>query len=159
MVSSPTPRLRFAPSPTGYLHLGSARTALFNWLEARRTGGEMLLRVEDTDRERSRSDLVENILTTLRWLGLDWDGDIVFQADNLDAHRDAALRLLAEGRGVLVRLHGRRGAGPGQGAGRSARATTASAATGGSRRATPPRCASARPTRARRRSPTSSAAR
>jgi len=98
MVSSPTPRLRFAPSPTGYLHLGSARTALFNWLEARRTGGEMLLRVEDTDRERSRSDLVENILTTLRWLDLDWDGDIVFQADNLDAHREAALRLLAEGR-------------------------------------------------------------
>ncbi len=92
-----TARLRFAPSPTGYLHLGSARTALFNWLEARRTGGEMLLRVEDTDRERSRSDLVENILTTLRWLGIDWDGDIVFQADNLDAHRDAALQLLASG--------------------------------------------------------------
>lgn len=91
-------RFRFAPSPTGYLHLGSARTALFNWLEARRTGGEMLLRVEDTDRERSRSDLVENILTTLRWLGIDWDGEIVFQADHLDAHRDAALRLLAEGR-------------------------------------------------------------
>jgi glutamyl-tRNA synthetase len=92
-----TARLRFAPSPTGYLHLGSARTALFNWLEARRTGGEMLLRVEDTDRERSRSDLVENILSTLRWLGIDWDGEIVFQADHLDAHREAALQLLASG--------------------------------------------------------------
>ncbi|HJR26283.1 MAG TPA: glutamate--tRNA ligase, partial [Acidimicrobiales bacterium] len=91
-------RFRFAPSPTGYLHLGSARAALYNWLEARRTGGEMLLRVEDTDRERSRSDLVDNILDTLRWLGLDWDGDIVFQADHLDAHTDAALQLLAAGR-------------------------------------------------------------
>ena len=97
-MTSGAPRFRFAPSPTGYLHLGSARTALFNWLEARRVGGEMLLRVEDTDRERSRSDLVENILTTLRWLGLDWDGEIVFQADHLDAHRDAALRLLAAGK-------------------------------------------------------------
>jgi glutamyl-tRNA synthetase len=96
-VTSRAPRLRFAPSPTGYLHLGSARTALFNWLEARRTGGEMLLRVEDTDRERSRSDLVENILTTLRWLGIDWDGEIVFQADHLEEHRDAALQLLASG--------------------------------------------------------------
>lgn len=93
-----TPRFRFAPSPTGYLHVGNARAALFNWLEARRVGGEMLLRVEDTDRERSSSELVENILVSLRWLGLDWDGDIVFQADNLDAHREAAFHLLATGR-------------------------------------------------------------
>jgi glutamyl-tRNA synthetase len=93
-----TPRFRFAPSPTGYLHVGNARAALFNWLEARRIGGELLLRVEDTDRERSSSELVENILTSLRWLGLDWDGDVVFQADNLDAHRAAARRLLDEGR-------------------------------------------------------------
>ncbi len=97
-MTSPAPRLRFAPSPTGYLHLGSARTALFNWLEARRTGGEMLLWVEDTDRERSHSELVDDILTTLRWLGLDWDGEIVFQADNLDAHRGAAMQLLEVGR-------------------------------------------------------------
>jgi glutamyl-tRNA synthetase len=96
MVTSGPPRLRFAPSPTGYLHVGNARAALFNWLEARRTGGEMLLRVEDTDRERSSSELVENILASLRWLGLDWDGDIVFQADNLDVHREAALSLLAK---------------------------------------------------------------
>ena len=97
-MTSTAPRLRFAPSPTGYLHVGNARAALFNWLEARRTGGEMLLRVEDTDRERSSSELVENILASLRWLGLDWDGDIVFQADNLDAHREAALSLLSQDR-------------------------------------------------------------
>jgi glutamyl-tRNA synthetase len=78
--------------------VGNARAALFNWLVARRTGGQMLLRVEDTDRERSSSELVENILASLRWLGLDWDGDIVFQADNLTAHRDAALSLLGTGR-------------------------------------------------------------
>ena len=98
MVTSGAPRLRFAPSPTGYLHVGNARAALFNWLEAKRTGGVMLLRVEDTDRERSSSELVENILASLRWLGLDWDGDIVFQADNLEKHREAALSLLGEGR-------------------------------------------------------------
>ncbi|MGQ0433697.1 MAG: glutamate--tRNA ligase [Microthrixaceae bacterium] len=97
MTSGP-PRLRFAPSPTGYLHVGNARAALFNWLVARRTGGEMLLRIEDTDRERSSSELTENILASLRWLGLDWDGDLVFQADNLDAHREAALDLLGRGR-------------------------------------------------------------
>ena len=96
-MTTGAPRLRFAPSPTGYLHVGNARAALFNWLEARRTGGVMLLRVEDTDRERSSSELVENILASLRWLGLDWDGDIVFQADNLDAHREAALSLLGQG--------------------------------------------------------------
>ena len=97
-MTTSVPRLRFAPSPTGYLHVGNARAALFNWLEARRTGGEMLLRIEDTDRERSSSELAENILASLRWLGLDWDGEIVFQADNLDAHREAALDLLARGR-------------------------------------------------------------
>jgi glutamyl-tRNA synthetase len=97
-VTASAPRFRFAPSPTGYLHVGNARAALFNWLEARRVGGEMLLRVEDTDRERSSSELVENILTSLRWLGLGWDGDIVFQADNLDAHRDAAESLRVAGR-------------------------------------------------------------
>lgn len=88
-----TPRLRFAPSPTGYLHVGSARAALFNWLVARKSGGEFLLRVEDTDRERNRPELTDNILDSMRWLGLDWDGDIVFQADNLDDHAAAATKL------------------------------------------------------------------
>lgn len=97
-MTASTPRFRFAPSPTGFLHVGNARAALFNWLEARRVGGEMLLRVEDTDRERSSSELIENVLESLRWLGIDWDGDIVLQADNLDAHRAAAHRLLEEGR-------------------------------------------------------------
>jgi glutamyl-tRNA synthetase len=97
-VTPRAPRFRFAPSPTGYLHVGNARAALFNWLEARRVGGELLLRIEDTDRERSSSELVENVLASLRWLGLDWDGDIVFQADHLEAHREAALQLLGAGR-------------------------------------------------------------
>lgn len=94
---SVTPRFRFAPSPTGYLHVGNARAALFNWLEARRVGGEFLLRIEDTDRERSSSELTENILESMRWLGLDWDGDIVHQADHLDAHVAGARSLLDAG--------------------------------------------------------------
>src|SRR5680860_1592773 len=72
-VNAPLPRVRFSPAPTGYLHLGSARSALFNWMFARHTGGEFLLRVEDTDLERSRPELIEAILDSLRWLGLDWD--------------------------------------------------------------------------------------
>ncbi len=93
-----TPRLRFAPSPTGYLHVGGARAALFNWLVARRSGGAFLLRVEDTDRERNRPELTENILDAMRWLGLDWDDDVVYQADNLDEHAAGARSLLAAGR-------------------------------------------------------------
>ncbi|WP_436795204.1 glutamate--tRNA ligase [Actinospongicola halichondriae] len=95
---SATPRLRFAPSPTGYLHVGSARAALFNWLVARQTGGAFLLRVEDTDRERNRPELTENILDSMRWLGLDWDDDVVYQADNLDQHAAAARSLLDAGK-------------------------------------------------------------
>src|SRR6202158_1844129 len=67
------PRVRFAPSPTGYLHVGGARTALFNWLFARRQGGVFILRIEDTDAERSSAEMVDGILDGLRWLGLDWD--------------------------------------------------------------------------------------
>src|SRR2546423_4022296 len=67
------PRVRFAPSPTGYLHVGGARTALFNWLFARRLGGVLVLRIEDTDAERSSQEMVDGILDGLRWLGLDWD--------------------------------------------------------------------------------------
>ncbi|KQT84288.1 glutamate--tRNA ligase [Methylobacterium sp. Leaf466] len=88
---------RFAPSPTGYLHIGGARTALFNWLYARRFGGRMLLRIEDTDRERSTQGAIEAILDGLHWLGLDWDGDVVYQYARADRHREMAESLLASG--------------------------------------------------------------
>jgi glutamyl-tRNA synthetase len=88
-------RLRFAPSPTGYLHVGSARTALFNWLFARKYGGQFLLRVEDTDRARSTDDSTRAIFEGLEWLGLDWDEEVSFQGANLARHRADANRLLA----------------------------------------------------------------
>ena len=99
-------RVRFAPSPTGYLHIGGARTALFNWLYARRQGGTFVLRIEDTDAERSSWDMVAGIVDGLRWLGLDWDEgpDIggphapYFQSQRLDRYRAFAERLVAEGR-------------------------------------------------------------
>ena len=89
---------RFAPSPTGYLHIGGARTALFNWLYARGRGGRFLLRIEDTDRARSTPEATEAILTGLAWLGLDHDGDIVSQFDNAPRHAEVARELLAEGK-------------------------------------------------------------
>ena len=88
---------RFAPSPTGYLHIGGARTALFNWLYARRMGGRMLLRIEDTDRERSTQGAIDAILDGMSWLGLDWDGDVVFQYARAERHREVAESLLASG--------------------------------------------------------------
>ena len=91
-------RLRFAPSPTGYLHVGGARTALFNWLLARRSGGAFVLRIEDTDRNRSRPEHVDAILNGLTWLGIDWDEEPVHQADGLERHRRDAMRLLDAGR-------------------------------------------------------------
>jgi len=90
-------RVRFAPSPTGYLHVGGARTALFNWLLARKYGGQFLLRIEDTDRERSTPQAVQTILDGLTWLGLHWDEGPFFQTENLAAHREAANRLLESG--------------------------------------------------------------
>ena len=90
-------RVRFAPSPTGYLHVGGARTALFNWLFARGRGGVMVLRVEDTDIERNRPELVEGILDGLRWLGVDWDEGPYFQSQRLEMHREAAIKLAALG--------------------------------------------------------------
>src|SRR5580693_3238203 len=90
-------RVRFAPSPTGYLHVGGARTALFNWVFARGRGGTMVLRIEDTDVERNRPELVEGILDGLRWLGVDWDEGPYFQSQRLDLHREAALKLAASG--------------------------------------------------------------
>jgi len=102
---SVSPRVRFAPSPTGFLHVGGARTALFNWLYARRHGGVFVLRIEDTDVERSSADMVTGILDGLRWLGLTWDeGPLAggphapyFQSERLERYRDAAARLLASG--------------------------------------------------------------
>src|ERR671927_2002491 len=91
-------RVRFAPSPTGALHIGSARTALFNWLAARHEGGAFLLRIEDTDRERSTSENVEQIFDALRWLELDWDEDPVFQSARAERHAEAVEQLLAGGK-------------------------------------------------------------
>ncbi len=96
-MTSDLPRLRFAPSPTGYLHVGGARTVLFNWLHARRTGGELILRIEDTDTERNRPELTQNILDMLQWLGLGWDGEPTYQSDRLDLYREAGEKLLAGG--------------------------------------------------------------
>ena len=93
-----TTRVRFAPSPTGYLHIGSARTALFNYLYARNTGGKFLLRIEDTDLARSTPESTRSILDGLAWLELDHDEDIVFQSDNANKHRETARKLLAEGK-------------------------------------------------------------
>src|SRR6266702_2061363 len=105
-------RVRFAPSPTGSLHIGGARTALFNWLLARHEGGELVLRIEDTDRERSTPGNVEQILDALQWLGLDWDEGPIFQSERsgrqgLQAppRRRAWLsrRARADGRGTAAR--------------------------------------------------------
>jgi glutamyl-tRNA synthetase len=89
---------RFAPSPTGFLHIGGGRTALFNWLFARHHGGTMLLRIEDTDRERSTKAAIDAIIDGLKWLGLQWDGDIVFQFSRVARHREIAEQLLADGK-------------------------------------------------------------
>ena len=91
------PRVRFAPSPTGYLHVGGARTALFNWLFARHHGGTLVLRIEDTDLERSTAEMVEGIVQGLRWLGMDWDEGPFFQTQRLDLYRQAAAQLVASG--------------------------------------------------------------
>ena len=91
------PRVRFAPSPTGYLHLGSARTALFNWLWARHVGAEMLLRIEDTDRERSQPELIQVIFDALEWLGIDFDGEPTFQSDGAIRHSEVVEQLLEAG--------------------------------------------------------------
>ena len=89
---------RFAPSPTGYLHIGGARTALFNWLFARRHQGTFLLRIEDTDRARSTPEATAAILEGLTWLGLDWDGEPISQFARADRHAEVAHQLLAEGK-------------------------------------------------------------
>ena len=96
-MTTSTPRVRFSPAPTGYLHVGGARAALFNWLYARHTGGTFIVRIEDTDTERSQPELTEAVLDALRRLGLDWD-ETYHQSDRFDLYREAAERFLAEGR-------------------------------------------------------------
>src|SRR5687768_842571 len=98
MTPGPSPpRFRFAPSPTGALHIGGARTALYNWLLARRSGGELVLRIEDTDRERSVPENVEQILDALRWLELDWDDGPLSQYDRRERHRERVAELVNGG--------------------------------------------------------------
>ena len=94
---SSKPVCRFAPSPTGYLHIGGARTALFNWLYAKHTGGTFLLRIEDTDRARSTPEATQAILAGMKWLGLDWDGEVVYQFARMDRHAAVAHELMAKG--------------------------------------------------------------
>jgi len=97
--NAPSPVVtRFAPSPTGFLHIGGARTALFNWLYAKSVGGVMRLRIEDTDRSRSTDEAIDAILDSLSWLGLDHDGETVFQSQRADRHADVAHQLLADGK-------------------------------------------------------------
>ncbi len=101
-MNAPAPiRVRFAPSPTGYLHVGGARTALFNWLYARHIGGTFLLRIEDTDKQRSTDEHTQVILDGLTWLGLDWDEDLVFQGARLKRHQEIADQLLQDGHAYL----------------------------------------------------------
>ncbi len=114
-VPASRPRVRFAPSPTGYLHVGGARTALFNWLFARHHGGTLVLRVEDTDLERSTTEMVEGILDGMRWLGLDWDEGPYFQTQRMEMYREAAAKLVASGHAYYCfcskeELEGRRSA-------------------------------------------------
>lgn len=90
-------RVRFAPSPTGFLHVGSARTALFNWLFARHEAGEFILRIEDTDKARSKEEFLSEILESLKWLGLDWDGEVYFQSKRMDLYTKYAKKLLEAG--------------------------------------------------------------
>ena len=94
-------RVRFAPSPTGYLHVGGARTALFNWLFARHQRGAMILRIEDTDAERNKPELVQGILDGLRWLGVDWDEGPFYQSQRLELYRAAAKKCLDNGSAFL----------------------------------------------------------
>jgi len=96
-----TARVRFAPSPTGYLHVGGARTALFNWLYARHAGGQFLLRIEDTDKVRSTDEHTKVILDGLSWLGLDWDEEPVFQGGRVKRHQEIADKLLAAGKAYM----------------------------------------------------------
>src|SRR5579883_2714237 len=93
---------RFAPSPTGYLHIGGARTALFNWLFAKHHSGKYLLRIEDTDRARSTQPAIEAILDGLSWLGLDWDGEVTYQFERAARHAEVARQMLPRARPTIA---------------------------------------------------------
>jgi glutamyl-tRNA synthetase len=118
MASVEKPRVRFAPSPTGYLHVGGARTALFNWLFARHEDGTLLLRIEDTDVERNKPELVDGILEALKWLGIEWDEGPLFQSQRLEMYSAAAERILASGAGFACYCKGAAYAGGDAGEGR-----------------------------------------
>ncbi len=109
MAENPSaPRVRFAPSPTGYLHVGGARTALFNWLFARHTGGTLILRIEDTDFERSSEEMVGGILEGMTWLGLDWDEGPFFQSKRLDLYKSGGGEADCRRKRLPLFLHERR---------------------------------------------------
>jgi len=99
-------RVRFAPSPTGNLHIGGARTALFNWLYSQAKGGKFILRIEDTDQLRSQQEFVDEILESLKWLGFSWD-EIEYQSKRLNLYREQAQRLLREGKAYTEKLEGK----------------------------------------------------
>ncbi len=101
-------RTRFAPSPTGFLHIGGARTALFNWLYTRHHGGEFVLRIEDTDQQRSTDESTKAILDAMTWLGLNWDEGPYFQAQRVDLHREMVQKLIEEGKAYYLYLYVRR---------------------------------------------------
>src|SRR5688572_32479255 len=90
-------KVRFAPSPTGYLHIGGARTALFNWLYARSQGGQFVLRIEDTDQIRSKKEFEEEIMISMKWLGLEWD-ELYHQSKRFDIYREHAQKLVVDGK-------------------------------------------------------------
>ena len=121
---------RFAPSPTGFLHIGGARTALFNWLYARGRGGKMLLRIEDTDRERSTQAAIDAILDGLNWLGIDWDGEAIYQFARAARHREVAEALLAAGNAYRCYASARRAHADARGGARARAAPSSMTAAG-----------------------------
>ena len=97
MTQNSNIRVRFAPSPTGFLHIGGARTAVLNWLFARATGGKFLLRIEDTDQQRSEARFTSDIMDSLRWLGLNWDEEPIYQSKRFERYKTVAKDLLSQG--------------------------------------------------------------
>ena len=143
-------RARFAPSPTGLFHVGSARSVLFNWAFARHEGGTLVLRIEDTDAARNRPEWIDGIISAMAWLGIgaqQYEGPY-FQSENLPRHTEAAAAAVPAGPGVLLRLH--QGRGGRQDRRLSTGATTASAGTAAWSRVRAGRCGSGHRTRARR---------